>query len=518
MFAGSALLLGIDLGTTATKAAIYRLDGVLVSEARVDVTMHHPAPGEVVQDMDDFYRSAAAATRACIAASGVDATRIAALAFDSQMAGVGAIDERFRPATHFDSWLDMRCQPYIEMLNAAHRDRITDLTGCPPTCAHGPKMLWWQHERPDDYRRIAKFVMPVSYVAGRMAGLDASDAFIDYTFLHFTGCGDARQGTWSEELCDALGMDKSRLPRIVEPWTVVGEVGADAAHDFGLPAGVPIAAGAGDTAAGALGAGVVKSGMLLDTAGTAAVLAACTASYCADTAYGALMVMRSVVPGLWTPLAYIAGGGMALAWFRENIARQGSAAEFDNSYEQTFAEIKNVPAGCDGLLFSPHVGGRICPAAPQMRGAFVGFSWAHTQAHFLRAVAESVAYEYAWYLRILRELVADVEFTEARVIGGGARSHVWNSIKASVLNVPYRRMLRAESATWGCALIAAKAVGLVDDLAGAALSAAPAEGNVTVPDRDDRAAYDAALARYLDWQQRLEVGFEETCTKQHASA
>jgi hypothetical protein len=127
-------------------------------------------------------------------------------------------------------------------------------------------MLWWQNERKADYERIAKFVMPAGYVAGRMAGLDAGEAFIDYTFLHFTGCSDARSGTWSGELCDALGFDAARLTRIVDPWTVAGELTAEAARDFGLPGGIPIAAGCGDTAAGALGSGVVRSGMLLDTA------------------------------------------------------------------------------------------------------------------------------------------------------------------------------------------------------------------------------------------------------------
>jgi xylulokinase len=186
--------------------------------------------------------------------------------------------------------------------------------------------------------------------------------------------------------------------------------------------------------------------------------------------------------------------------------------------EVSFAEIDKVPAGCEGLVFSPHVGGRICPAAPYMRGAFIGFSWAHTQAHFIRAVAESVAYEYAWYLRIIEQLLGNAQFTEARVIGGGARSNAWNVLKAGVLNVPYRRLLRGESATWGCALIAAKAVGLVEDLADKALLSAPVAPEVIAPPEGDREAYTAGLARYLEWQQRLEDGYKQTCIKQIAFA
>lgn len=513
------LLLGIDLGTTATKAALYRLDGTLIAEGRAEVPMTYPEPGHVEQRMKDFYDSAAAATRKCVASSNTDPAAIAALAFDSQMAGLGAIDEKFRPAMPFDSWLDMRCQPYIEELNTNHRQRITELTGCPPTCAHGPKMLWWQHERPVEYGRIAKFVMPVCYVAGRMAGLRADEAFMDYTFLHFSGCSDAQSGGWSTELCDTLGVDGVRLPSVVEPWHVVGELKSEAAHDFGLPAGVTISAGCGDTAAGALGAGVVRPGMLLDTAGTASVLAACTDTYLADTRHSALLVMRSVVPGMWTPLAYIGGGGLTLPWFREKLLDLGGESEIDRAaYDRLFAEAASVAPGCDGLLFSPHLGGRICPAGPRMRGAWIGFTWGHTQAHFFRAMAEGVAYEYAWYLQIIRELLPGARFTEARVIGGGARSGVWNRIKADVLNVAYRSVSRPESSTWGCALIAAKAVGLIDDIGSAAVESAPVCPEVLEPNPAVRTAYESAYGEYVYWQQKLKDGFDRACPKRFASA
>ena len=248
-------LLGVDLGTTATKAALYRTDGVLRSEARAEVPMQYPKPGYAEQSMDDFYQSAAQAVRECLSEGAVPAAEVAAVSFDSQMAGLGAIDEKFRPATRFDSWLDMRCQPYIKELNRAHAERITALTGCPPTCNHGPKMMWWMHERPEEVRRIAKFVMPTCYVAGRLVGLSAADAYIDYTFLHFTAAADASTGKWSPELCESLGLDRARLPRIVDPWTVIGEVQAEPARAFGLCPGTPVAAGCGDTAAGGSGSG-----------------------------------------------------------------------------------------------------------------------------------------------------------------------------------------------------------------------------------------------------------------------
>jgi xylulokinase len=504
-------LIGVDLGTSATKAALYRTDGTLVAEAGVDVPLYYPKPGVVEQENDDFYASAAQTIGECIRASGIDPREVAAIAFDSQMAGVGAVDEHFQPATRFDSWLDMRCQPYIAQLERDQGDLITRLTGCPPTCDHGPKILWWKHEQPESYARVRAFLMPAGYVAGRMAGLRGDEAFIDHTFIHFSALSDARAGDWSPELCAILGVDRARLPCVVAPWEVIGEVTEEAARDSGLAAGTPIAAGCGDTAAGALGAGIVRPGMLLDTAGTAAVLAGCTGRFVADVAHRALLTMRSVVPGLWHPLAYVAGGGLALRWFRDQFYSHDAqqAATADELYALMSEQAAEIPPGAEGLFFSPHLGGRICPAEPGMRGAWVGFSWGHTRAHFFRAILESMALEYAYYLGILRALVPDLSLIEARVIGGGARSRQWNRIKADVLGVPYQRLRRSEFATWGSAMIAGRAVGLFDDLVATATATTEADGEPEWPRPEVHALYQELAGRYVGWQQTLAEAFRQ---------
>ncbi|MFW6063174.1 MAG: xylulokinase [Chloroflexota bacterium] len=506
-------LLGVDLGTSATKAALYTSDGALVAEATAEVPIYYPRPGVVEQENDDFYRTAAETIASCVRESGIDPRQIAALAFDSQMAGVGAIDKAYEPATRFDSWLDMRCQPYIEYMDQNYGELITQLTGCAPTCDHGPKILWWKEEQPRAYERIAKFVMPSAYVAGKMAGLSADEAFIDYTFLHFTGLSDTQNGTWSQQLCSLLDVDMQKLPRIVEPWHVVGEVTEEAARHFGLAPGTLIAAGCGDTAAGALGAGIVRPGMILDTAGTASVFAGCTDAFVADIEHRALLTMRSVIPGLWNPLAYVAGGGQALRWYGERFYN-GQRAEGAPTAETLYAEMSKMaleaPPGADGLFFSPHLGGRICPATPEMRGAWVGFSWGHDQPHFYRAILESIAYEYAYYLSILRQAIPNLELDEARVIGGGARSDEWNQIKADVLGVPYQRLQRSEFGTWGSAMIAGKAAGIYDDLAEVALAHARPAGEAIRPRPASHEQYAPLVQKYIALQAVLADTFTET--------
>jgi xylulokinase len=216
------------------------------------------------------------------------------------------------------------------------------------------------------------------------------------------------------------------------------------------------------------------------------------------------------VPGLWNPLAYIAGGGLALRWFRDEFFNshrgERQTAESD-LYLEMIACAEAVPPGAEGLFFSPHLGGRICPADPAMRGAWTGFSWKHTQPHFCRAILESVAFEYAYYLRILRDLVPDLTLIEARVIGGGARSPVWNQIKADVLDVPYQPLKRSEFATWGCALIAGYAVGLFADLAETATRTTERKGEPVQPNRENAGLYKPLAEQYLRWQETLSQAF-----------
>lgn len=499
-------LIGVDLGTSGTKAALYQIDGKLISDASVEVPLYYPKPGTVEQENDDFYTSAARTVKMCIQSSGIDPKAIAAIAFDSQMAGVGLVDEDFKPVSRFDSWLDMRCQPFIEWMDKEAGDRITQLTGCPPTCDHGPKMLWWKHEHPEIYKRIAKFVMPGTYVAGRLANLKADQAFIDHTYIHFSGFSDGQKVIWSDELCELFGLDKNKLPKIIDPSEIIGEVAEESAVDFGLLPGTPIAAGAGDTAANALGAGIVNPGMLFDVAGTAAVLAGCTNKFVADTKNRALITMRSVINGLWNPLAYIGGGGLALRWFRDQFFKPipGDGIPLQEElYPQMISMVESIPPGSEGLIFSPHLGGRICPSSPDMRGAWVGVSWSHTQAHLMRSILESIAYEYAYYLKILKDALPDLVFVVARVVGGGARSETWNQIKADILNVPYQRLKGSEFGTWGAAMIAGKAAGLIQDLASHAEQTAVLNGKPFYPSKSNHEAYIPLIERYIVLEQTL---------------
>lgn len=499
------VFVGCDLGTMGTKAAVVDADGTLLGESFEEVPLHHPRPGWVEQDLLEIERSAHRTIRRAVTASG-RAADIAGVAFSSQMSGIGTIDDRFEPVTHFDSWLDTRCASHITEM-AEHGDRVTALSGCPPTYSHGPKILWWQRERPDDFARVTRFVVPGAFVGGRLCGLRGDQAYIDRTYIHFSNLSDTAAATWSDELLDAFGIDGGVLPRIVDPLDIVGEVTREAAEATGIPAGVPVAAGAGDQTAASLGAGVTLPGEAFDSAGTASVFAVCTDTFAPDLEHRTLMATHSVIPGTFIALAFINGGGLALRWFRDEIARITG----DDAYAHLDRLAAAVEPGAGGLLWFPHLQGRVLPPQPHARGAWVGLTAGHTHGHLFRALLEGIAYEYAtWAAQAQAGLRSTARLQQARALGGGAGSRLWNQIKADVLGITWLPTERQECGVLGDALVAAAATGHVTDLAETAKrwqhtgDPVPPDAERTHVYRDLRHAYAALGTQLLPIMDRLQ--------------
>jgi xylulokinase len=492
---------GSDLGTMGTKAAVVDEGGRIAGQAFEEVPLRYPRPGWVEQDLLEIEASAHRTIRAALAESG-RAGEVAGVAFSGQMSGIGTIDDAFEPATHFDSWLDTRCEPYIRRMEE-HADRIVRLSGCPPTYSHGPKILWWTHERPDDVRRVARFLVPGAFVAGRLSGLSVDRAFIDRTYIHFSNLADTERAEWATELLDAFGIDPGLLPRIVDPLEIVGEVTAAGAEATGIPAGTPVAAGAGDQAAASLGAGVVEPGQAFDSAGTASVFAMCAPRFAPDVEHRTLMATHSVVPGVYVALAFINGGGLALRWFRDEIA---GLTEAPDAYARLDALAAEVEPGAGGLLWMPHVQGCALPPRPHVRGGWFGLTSGHRLGHLFRAILEGIAFEYAAWAE-LAGASGGTDLREARVLGGGASSGLWNQIKADVLGIDWVPTLRQECGVLGDALIAAAATGHVRDLPGTATSWQET-GPVVRPDGARHDRYRRLLAAYRELTGRAGPVFE----------
>ena len=487
-------LVGVDIGTQGTKAALFSHRGQTVGFAFRKSRLLEPEPGVVEEDPEFQVRAVCQCVKSCVNDAGIDPIQVAAIGIDGQMAGILGIGEDGRHLTPYDSWLDTRCAPYIEAMKEKAGKEIICKTGGPPSFNHGPKILWWKHERPKTYGRIASFVQPGGYAAMRLGGLDASQAFVDKSYLHFSGFADNQRGRWDGKLAKTFGVSLSKLPRIVDPHAVIGEVTAGMARRCGLKAGTPVVAGCGDTAASFLACGATREGVCVDVAGTASVFAATTKQFKADTKHGVLGWGQSATPGLWHPYAYINGGGMNLEWFARELATLGQG-KTDKTLDQLGRLASRVNPQLDDPIFLPHLGGRVSPSQPALRGSWAGITWSHTAAHLYRAVLEAVALEYCIYRDVLVALNPELSIREMRITGGGEKSTLWNQIKADALGVRVVQMTRQEGAPMGAALLAGYGVGLLKSLDGAA-SDWIKTGNVVRPDRKLAGHYRNRLARY----------------------
>jgi len=457
-------LLGVDIGTQGVKCSIFDISGISRGNAFIPSKLIQPEPGITEEDADFQVESVCQAIADCVNESGVDSRKILALAIDGQMAGIIGVGENGRAVTPYDSWLDTRCVPYIEQMEKTAGNEILEKTGNPPSFNHGPKKLWWQHERPETFREIHKFVQPGGYAAMRLCGLTGNQAYIDNTYLHFSGFADNQKSIWDESLISLFGMDGDKLPRIVHPTDIVGEMTPEMTRKCGLSNPIPVAAGCGDTAASFLSCGAVKPGICVDVAGTASVFASTTDIFCADLETRVLGCGASVIDGLWHPYAYINGGGMNLEWYvREVLGRDSNDPHRFKGLSGDLSYISN-----SNPIFVPHMAGRVSPSQPSLRGTFAGLEWKHDNKALFMAIMESVALEYGIYRRSLLKMLPDLVLQEMRITGGGDADIVWKQMKAGVLQIPVTSISKNQGAPLGSAIIAGCAVGVFDNPAAAA--------------------------------------------------
>ena len=484
----SATILAMDIGTQGTKTILFDQEMNILASSFEASNLIQPAPNTVWQEAEDLYGAAVRTIRDILSQPGVRPQSIAAIGIDSQMAGIMGVSNTGEAVTYYDSWLDARCAAYMQEMRSKAGRRVVELTGGPITYTHGPKIMWWKNEHPDIFAKIDRFVLPHAYVVGRMAELQGDDIYFDYTCLQYSGFGDNERKEWSDELLNLFDIPKSKMARIVSPFDVVGKTSEAFAAETGLPSGIPIVAGGGDTSCSIFGSGLFDKDLLFDIAGTASVMCSVVDQFVPDTQYETLTMMRSPIDGQWFPLAYINGGGLCLRWLKEEILH--------GSYDGLNQKSAELPPGSDGILFVPHFAGRVLPNHPDVKGSFIGLDWKHTDAHLYRAVMEGIAYEYRYYLSVLKKLYPQSKFDTMYSAGGGAKSPVFNQIKADVLGATVIPFTMSDAALTGSAVIAGVGTKLFSDFR-APIQKVMQGGSPFQPNMQHNAAYQPFAETYL---------------------
>jgi len=490
------LFLGVDVSTTGAKALLIDEKGAVVASATTALTLQTPKPLWSEQDPHEWWAGTATSIRKAMAAASVTGAEVAAVGLTGQMHGLvllGATDDVLRPAI---LWNDQRtARECDEIRDRVGRKELIRTTGNDAlTGFTAPKILWVRAHEPEVYARARRVLLPKDYVRLRLTGVAAMDKADGSGTILF----DLAARTWSKEVLAKLDIPADWMPPTHEGPEVTGKVTAAAAEETGLAAGTPVVAGGGDQAAGAVGAGAVKPGVVALTLGTSGVVFATTEKPLVEPE-GRLHAFCHAVPGTWHFMGVTLSAAGSLQWYRDTLA----GAE---SFDALVDEAASAPAGSDGLLFLPYLSGERTPYPdPLARGAFVGLTIRHRRAHMTRSVLEGVAFS-------MRDCFALLEGAglggvgQVRVAGGGAKSALWRKIVASVLGVELVTVNSTEGAAFGAALLAGVGAGAWPTVP-AACEATIAVTGRDAPEAKAQRVYAELYATYRDLYPALKPSF-----------
>jgi len=493
-------LLGIDLGTTAVKALLINEAGETLASATVEYPLSTPQPLWSEQDPADWWRGSVEAIRQVLGRAGIPGAAVRGIGLSGQMHGLTLLDQQgsvLRPAI---LWNDQRtaaqCEAMIARVGGPARMRAL-ATNLPNPSYTAPKLLWVREHEPHIYAHIAHVLLPKDFIRYKLSGEFATDVG-DATG---TGLLDVPRRAWSDELLAILEIPRAWLPLCAESHVVTARVNQAAAQETGLAAGTPIVGGSGDQPAAAVGLGSVREGIVNVTLGTSGVVFASVGRYphIGDTA---IELFCHAVPETWFFMGVMLSAGGSLRWQRDVIASghpdialvkpQGDA------YDALLNSAATVPIGAEGLVFLPYLTGERTPHRdPLARGAFVGLTLRHTQAHLARAVVEGISFGLRDSIELMRALGLRVD--EVRAAGGGARSAVWRQMLADIFEADIALVNSTEGGAFGVALLAGVGAGLWKD-AREACNAVIRVTSRTTPSQDPavRARYAEAYARYRE--------------------
>jgi xylulokinase len=433
-------VVALDASTTACKVLAFDVDGEVVATARTPISKASPRPGWQEQDPEAWWQGTCEALRhlateipvADVAAFGITHQRETFACFDGD-------DRALRPAI---LWLDTRATDQVRRLGS---EEVHRLSGKPPSTTPSLyKLAWLAEHEPGVLDRAVMIADSHAYLVRRLTGRWATS----WASADPMGIVDLRTFTYAPALLDLIGLDEDRLPELVAPGTVVGGLSADAAAATGLPAGLPVVAGAGDGQCAALGAAVTEEGSACLNLGTAITLGRHAGTYHTSLAFRTL---ASPIAGTWTLESTITSGALALDWFRREVARDVTEAG-QRQLEEAAAAVE---PGADGLLFLPYLTRADTPYWDgSARGAWVGLRERHGLPHMYRAILEGMAFELRMLVRIV-DAELGIATHAIRAMGGGAQSGLWMRVLVDILEKPVEVATHAEATALGAAILAA---------------------------------------------------------------
>jgi xylulokinase len=436
-----SLLLGIDIGTTATKGIVLDPALGLVAESERPSALYSDQPGWAEEDVDQWWSNVVSLCHEL-----VEGRDIAAVGVSGMVPCVILHDAQGRPIRRSIQQNDARAGIEIEELRSRLEGaRILERTGSAITQQSvGPTLMWLQRHEPDVWARSLTIAGSYDTIVRMLTG----ERCVESNWALESGLYDLETGGWAPDICRAAGLDPALLPPVRRPDEIVGRVTAGAAVETGLRAGTPVVAGSADHVASAFAAGLSREGDLLVKLGGAGDILLTTAEPVVDAR---LFLDFHLVPGLYLPNGCMAASGSFIRWFQARLAGGESLARLDE-------EAEAAGPGAGGVIALPYMLGEKTPIQdPDARGAFVGMTLATERGHLFRAILEGISFGFRHHLDVYAELGQVPR--RVRVTNGGARSRLWKQVTADVLGLPLETLTSHPGSALGAAYAAGMGTG-----------------------------------------------------------
>ena len=439
------MLLGIDLGTGSVKVLLLSPDGTKIAHASRRYAVQSPHPGWAESDPNEWWQAVQGAT---LEAVGTRGSGIQAIGLSGQMHSLVPCDSAGRAIRNAILWADTRSETQLERFRRLEPELLAPLGNPIVVGMTGPSLLWLQEHEPDLYRRAAFALQPKDWLACQLTGriqTDPSDASATLLYdLHAEG--------WHEPLLERMGLRRDLLPEIRASTDIAGTLTPSAARALGLPSGIPVMIGAGDTASAMVGSGLHSSSATQLTVGTGAQLVSLRSNPDVHPQRRTHLYRTALEPR-WYAMAAMQNAGLALERVRDWLG-----LDWQDAYRLAFS----VPAGSAGLRFYPYLTGERSPHNnPHLRGAWFGLSLLHDNAHLMRSTFEGVAYAIRDGLEALEANGQARNASPLRIAGGGTLEPAWRQLLADVLDRPLIAVDASDASARGAALLAGLGLGSI---------------------------------------------------------
>jgi len=457
-------ILSIDAGTTAFKTSLFDENGRLLGISTREYELLTPTALAVELPAETFWNACKCGIKDLLKKTKVKTEDIRALGLSVQGETLLIIDKKGNPLRNAIIWLDNRAQEEAEVLSKQFdvdglSYKTTGQVKIVPTWP-ASKIFWIREHEKNIFDRVYKFLLLEDYLIYRMT----DELVAEGSLLSSTVYWNISTKKYWDEMLEYLYVSVDQLPAVRESGEAVGELKSEVARELGLSRNTVVSTGVLDQAAGAIGVGNIKPGTFSENTGAALAICATLKKPVFDKR-ARMPIHYHGIPDTYMAHTFTTGG-MVLRWYRDQFWKEEmkiAKTRGIDAYDLIGKEVAKVPPGCEGLVMLPHLQGAMAPEAnPKAKGVFYGFTLKHTKAYFARAIMEAIACIVRRNIDILEELRIPVN--EIRVLGGGARSDIWNQIKADITRKTILRTENEEAACLGAAILAGKAAGIYDSV------------------------------------------------------